>query len=294
MKKVLVVGSSGLLGSRIIEIGRNGYEMFGTYSKHNTMAENSYHLDSLVREQVFTVIKEMNPDFVIDTHAITNLDYCEIHKEEAWEVNVEGAKNIAEASESVGAKYVFLSTDNVFDGTKETYVEMDKTHPLNQYGKTKVAVEEMLENSGVDFVVIRTAVLYGIGGIGKPSFATWLISKLRNGEEVKVVTDQESNPTFVDSLAELVLSLCEKDEKGIFHVAGKDCLSRYEFSLQIAESFGFDKDMIVPVSSSELGQMAKRPKRVNLGIGKVKKATGMNILGIKEGIDMFRKQIVMQ
>ena len=84
MKKVLVVGSSGLLGSRIIEIGRGRYEMFGTYSKHKTMAENGYHLDSLAREQAFTIIKEVNPDFVIDTHAITNLDYCEIHKEEAW------------------------------------------------------------------------------------------------------------------------------------------------------------------------------------------------------------------
>lgn len=293
MKKILVIGSSGLLGSRIIEVGRDSYEMFGTYSKHKTDAESDYHLDSLNRKQTFAVMKEVNPDFVIDTHAITNLDYCEANPEEAWNVNVEGAKNIAEASENAGAKYVFLSTDNVFDGRKETYLETDKAHPLNQYGKTKVAAEEMLEASSIDFLVIRTAVLYGIGGIGKPSFATWLISKLENGEKVKAVTDQKNNPTFVDSLAASILKLCEKNERGIFHVSGKDCISRYEFSLQIAEAFGFGKEMVIPVSSSELGQIAKRPKAVNLGIGKVEKATGMNVLSIKEGISMFRKQIVI-
>ena len=293
MKRFLVIGSSGLLGSRIISIGRDRYEMFGTYSKHKTDAITDYHLDSLNRERVFAIVSKVSPDFVIDTHAITNLDYCETHIEEAWEVNFEGAKNIAEASESIGAKYVFLSTDNVFDGTQERYIETDKTHPLNQYGKTKVAVEKMLEDSDIDFLVIRTAVLYGIGGTGKPSFATWLISKLKDGEKVKVVTDQKNSPTFVDNLAESVLKLCEKDEKGIFHVAGKDCVSRYAFSLQIADAFGFDKGMIIPVSSSELDQIAKRPKAVNLEVDKVEKVTGINALSIKEGIGIFKKQFVV-
>lgn len=294
MKKLLVVGSSGLLGNRIIEIGRNRFETFGTYSKHKVGGDNSYRLDSVDRDAVFMLVGEISPDFVIDTHALTNVDYCETHNEEAWAVNVEGSRNIAEASEKINAKYVFLSSDNVFDGKKERYVETDKVNPLNYYGKTKAAVEEMLSSSDMDYLVIRTSVLYGVGGVGKASFATWLLSKLRNGEQVRVVTDQRNNPTFTDSLVEFMLRLCDTGKKGVFHVAGKNCVSRYEFSLKIADMFGLDRNLILPTTSSMLGQIAERPEAVDLSVEKAERISGLTVPDIGEGIGLFKRQFVIE
>ena len=294
MKKLLIIGNSGLLGNRVIEIGKSRFETFGTYSKHKMKGSNSHPLNSVDRNAVFMLIEEINPDFVIDTHALTNLDYCETHNEEAWAVNVEGSKNIAEASEKINAKYVFLSTDNVFDGKKEKYVETDEVNPLNYYGKAKVAVEKKLSALNMDYLVIRTSVLYGIGGRGKESFAAWLLSRLKNGEKTKIVTDQCNNPTFTDSHAEFILKLCEKNEKGIFHVTGKNCVSRYEFSLKIADAFGFDRNLILPITSLELGQIAKRPRIVNLSVEKAEKAAGLTIPELEEGIGMFKRQFVVK
>ncbi len=292
MERLLVIGGTGLLGSKILEVAQGRFEVFGTYNLHASERKNMWKLDVCNRERVFELISRIMPDFVIDTHGLVNIDHCEKNPAEAWMVNVDGAKNVAEACKEASCKYMFMSTDNVFDGKKGEYTEEDEPHALNYYAKTKLIMEKVLSALDVDYVVARSSVMYGTGGSGKASFPAWLIEKLRGGERVRIVTDQENNPTFTDNLAEFLLRLYERDERGVFHITGTDCISRYDFSVIIADVFGLEKELIVPVTSSELNQVGLRPGRVNMVNKKVENATGIRAFGIEEGLSIFKKQLI--
>jgi dTDP-4-dehydrorhamnose reductase len=292
VKKILIIGVSGLLGNKVYNLAKNDYQVFGTYNTHKPSMENVYQLDVTKRADVFKLIGNIKPDFIIDTHALHNVDYCELHPEEAWLVNVEGTKNVAEACKTFGCKYVFISTDYVFDGKKATpYTEKDKPNPLNYYAKTKLIAEEAIKILTTDYIIARTAVLFGVGGLGKEPFALWLVKKLKNGEEVKAVIDQYNNPTLVDNLAEMLLTLCEKDKVGLFHISGKTNLNRYEFSIKIAETFGLNKELIRPITTPELNQVAPRPRKVALDVSKVERATKLKALTIDEALNIFKQQV---
>jgi len=291
MDKVLIIGISGLLGGRALEIGKDKYKIYGTYCKHRIKGENFFELDVTKRENVFKLLENIKPDLVIDTHALHNVDYCETHPEEAWLVNVEGTRNVAEACKRLGCKMIFISTDYVFDGEKLKYSEKDKPKPLNYYAKTKLIAERVLDALDVNYIVARTAVLYGKGGMGKLNFVLWTIQKLKNKEKIRIVTDQHNNPTFADNLAEILFALYEKDARGIFHAVGKDCLSRYDFALRIAEIFDLDSKLIQPITTPELNQIALRPRRVDLSTEKVKRVTGIEPLGVKEGLEILKEQL---
>jgi len=292
MKKILIIGASGLLGNKLYQLASSEYQVYGTFNTHMPELKNIYQLDVTKREDVFKIIENIRPDYVIDTHALHNVDYCELHPEEAWLVNVEGTKNVAEACKIFGCKYVFISTDYVFDGKKVTpYTEKDKPNPLNYYAKTKLIAEEVIKILTSDYIIARTAVLFGVGGLGKEPFALWLIKKLRNGEEVKAVIDQYNNPTLVDSLAEILLTLCEKDKVGLFHISGRTNLNRYEFSVKIAEKFGLNKELIKPITTPELNQIAPRPRKVALDTSKVERATKIKTLDIDEALEIFKSQV---
>jgi len=292
MKRILIIGASGLLGSTLMKMGEKRYEMFGTYNTHKIEGNNFFQLDVTNREDTFNLIKNLKPDLVIDTHALHNVDYCELHPEEAWKINVEGTKNVSEACKVFSCKYVFISTDYVFDGLKTTpYSEKDKPRPVNYYGKTKLIAEHVIQTLLSDYLILRTAVLFGVGGLGKIPYAIWLIEKLKMGEEVRAVIDQYNNPTLVDNLSEIIFALFEKDKVGLFHVTGKTNLNRYEFSVMIAEKFGLDKNLIKPITTPELNQIAKRPFKVNLSTSKVEKATGLKTLTIEEALEVLKSKV---
>ena len=292
MKRLLVIGSSGLLGSKLMELGKEDYEMWGTYNVHMPKkASNILKLDATDRTAVFKLMEKVKPDCVIDTHSLTNLDYCETHTDEAWRVNVEGTRYIAGACKQLGSKLVFISTDDVFDGAKLKYTEKDKPHPLNYYAKTKLVAEYMLSALDMNHIIVRTSVLYGAGGSSKVSFAIWLIAKLKNNEHVRIVADQKNNPTLTDNLAEFLFRLYEKDETKIFHITGKDCVSRYDFANEIAKHFDLDSHLIIPVTSPELNQIAPRPGRVNMVTEKAERVTNLKTITIKEGLLLLKKQI---
>jgi dTDP-4-dehydrorhamnose reductase len=207
-------------------------------------------------------------------------------------VNVEGTKNIAEACKISGTKFMFISSDYVYDGTKATpYSEKDKAHPINYYGKTKLIAEKVIEAIDLDFVIARTAVLFGASkNYEKAPFPIWLIQQLKEGKEVKVVIDQYNNPTLADSLAEFLFSLYEKDRSGVFNISGKDNLSRYEFAKLIAGKFGMNENQIKPITTAELNQPAKRPQKVSLNVSKAEKAAKLSAMDIDEALDEFAKQ----
>jgi dTDP-4-dehydrorhamnose reductase len=295
MEKLLVIGSSGLLGQRIIELGKDDYEVTSTYNEHSIQDKNAVHLDVTKRESITNVMQKVKPDIIIDTHHLPSVDYCETHPDDAWRINVEGTRNIAEAAGSFSCKYVFISTDNVYDGEKTTqYSEKDKVHPINYYGKSKLMAERVIEALDNDFIIARSSVLFGPHDgsiVAKMPFPTWLIQELKHGRPVKAVIDQYNNPTHTDSLSEFIFELISKDRKGIFNVTGKENLNRYDFAIKIADAFGLNKNLIKPIISAELNQPAKRPKKLALDISKVERATGVKGLSVEESLKMLKASI---
>lgn len=295
MDRLLVVGSSGLLGQRLVDLAKNRYDVMGTYNKHPTEDTESVHLDLAKKDDITELMQRFKPDIVIDAHHLPDVDYCETHHDEAWRVNVEYTKNLAEAAGMHSCKYVFISSENVYDGKKTTqYCEKDKVHPINYYGKTKMMAEGVIDALDNDFLISRTGMLFGPHNgkiVGKLPFPTWLVQELENNREVKVVADQYSNPIHTDNLSEFIFSLIEKDKKGVFNITGKENINRYDFATRIAEEFGLDKSLIRQVTSTELNQIAPRPKKLDLDISKVERATGLHGLRVEESIRMLKASL---
>ena len=300
--RLLVIGGSGLLGYKVAKMASNEHETFLTYNYRSIQVEGctALKLDKCDRKAVFELLEKINPDVVIDTAALHNVDYCETHPEEAWKVNVEGTRNVAEACKKVGAKIIFISTDYVFDGTKGYYTEEDAPNPLSYYAKTKLEAEKIIQSLDVNYIIARPSVIYGwnpneVSGLKSSSgksvnFVVWALQKLEKGEEIKAATDQYSSPTLADNLAEALLVMASSEKQGIYHTAGKDCLNRYEFTLKIAEVFGLDKSLIKPVTSEIFKQVAKRPKKCCLDVSKAEKDFGIRFLTVEEGLKLMKNQ----
>ena len=300
--RVLVVGGGGQLGTKIIEEGKGRFELYATYQTRKPPLDSPaiFQVDKTSREGLLAVFRKAKPDVAVDTAALHNVDYCETHKDEAWEVNVQGTRNVAEACQNQGARMIFISTDYVFDGKRGTYVEDDQPNPINYYGLSKLEAEKMVAQVCRTHVIARPSVIYSYtsssqraSSSGKPlNFAMWLTQKLACHESVKVVTDQYSSPTLADNLAEAVLRLAESDRTGIFHTAGCTRLSRFEFALEIARKLGFDEKLVTPIETSQLKQVAKRPMDSSLNAGKVKKQLGIEMWKIEDALEWFREQFL--
>jgi dTDP-4-dehydrorhamnose reductase len=171
------------------------------------------------------------------------------------------------------------------------YDENAIPNPINYYGRTKLASENEIKIGGIRFAILRTNVLYGVGKNVKSNFALWLYNKLSSGEKIKVVTDQIGNPTYVDDLAFAILKVVEFDKEGIYNVGGKDFVSRYDFALKLAEIFSFDHELIIPVKTSELNQVAPRPLKSGLITLKAEAELGLKPYGVEDGIRQFKFEL---
>ncbi len=301
LRKLLIIGGSGLLGFKCVEAAKD-FEVFATYNAREIESEHGefYRLDKTNRDGVFSLMKKIKPDAVIDTAALHDVNYCETHRDEAHKVNVEGTRNVAEACRKIGAKMIFVSTDYVFDGKKGYYTEEDKPNPLSYYAVTKLEGERAVAAAGTDYAVARTSVIYGwnpgeLKGLKSSSgksvnFVIWALGKLQNGEEISIVTDQYSSPTLADNLAEALLALAKTDKTGIYHTAGKGCINRFDFTKKIAKIFELDERLIKPVTTDMFKQVAKRPMRCCLDVSKAERDLKIKFLTPEEGLKKMKKQ----
>jgi dTDP-4-dehydrorhamnose reductase len=261
--RIFITGGSGLLGSKIAEIAlEKGYNLYTGYC-HNKPEFGMPLKFDLAKDTDLEVVYKIKPEVIIHTAALTNVDECEANKELAYKINVEGTKRLLEIANELGALLVYVSTDYVFSGNKGSYIEEDEQNPIDYYGYTKLMGEKHCN------CIARPCVIYGAKpASGKVNFALWIINKLRNGEEVKIVTDQYITPTLNTSLAKMLLEISERQLKGIFHTSGVTRVSRYEFALRIADKFELDKDLIVPSRMEAMNWIAKRPKDSSLDTSK--------------------------
>jgi len=286
---MLVTGASGLLGNKIVEHAKNDYKLVPIY-KTTPLHSNSLKLDITDAVEVSNLFSRFKPTVVIHTASETNVDKCETEKVHAWKVNVEGARNIADACQKVNAKLVAISTDYVFDGEKGLYTEEDTPNPINYYGVTKLEGEKQVINYCKNYAILRTSVLYGWHP-WKQNFATWVINKLRQQQEINIVEDHYNTPTLADNLAEMALEVAEKDLQGLYHASGNERISRYEFAKKIAETFGLNSDLIKPVKMSQMAAWtAKRPRDSSLDTGKIRKQLKTKPLNITEGLNKMREE----
>ncbi len=299
LTKVLIIGANGFLGSNIFNLinkeeNPHNFLLTGLDLKNTNLGSRHsfYQGDITNQDDIEKKIKKISPDVVLLTAAMTDVDQCEVNKELATKINTEGPRNVLKACKKIDAKLVFISTDFVFDGSKTTggYKEEDIPNPLCHYAKTKYDAEQLITRSEIDYLICRTAVLYGWDKI-KLNFITWVIYKLQKGEKIKVVTTQKNSPTFVRNLAEILLKLIEKRAFGIYHTAGNDILSRYEMAVECAKTFDLYQNLIAPIDSFE--QKAIRPLNAGLSIRKLQKFLGseVKIFTLKDGLSWMKSII---
>ncbi len=294
MKKVLVIGANGFLGTNLFEFrnseflsNQNLQLVAGDLDNSNLPSDIPFYtIDITDYEQSEKNIIKISPDIIVLTAAMTNVDQCEVDRKLASKINVIGPRNIVKACIKTNSKLVFLSTDFVFDGEKKRgsyYKETNIPNPLSYYAKTKYKAELIIFNSGIEFLICRTSVLYGWNEI-KLNFITWVLNNLKQNNQISIITNQINSPTQVTNLAQIILKLIEKNAKGIYNTAGSCAVSRYEIALKCAEVFGYNKNLIIPIDSFE--QKAIRPKNVGLDINKLNKLIGneLKIFNLEEGL----------
>ncbi len=295
--RVLITGCHGLLGQKVLKVflRSTSAEILATAKEPRTFLDlkgfDYTMLDITNRSDVKNLVVYFHPDVIVNTAAYTNVDGCELNRELAWRVNVEGVRNLVHSARRVDAKLIHISTDYIFDGKNGPYDENAVPNPINYYGRTKLASENEIKIGGIRFAILRTNVLYGVGRNVKNNFALWLYNKLSSGERIKVVTDQIGNPTYVDDLAFAILKVVEFDKEGIYNVGGRDLVSRYDFALKLAEIFGFDPELIIPVRTSELNQVAPRPLKSGLITLKSEAELGLKPYGVEDGIRQFKFEL---
>jgi dTDP-4-dehydrorhamnose reductase len=289
-RRLLVTGASGLLGNKIVELTKNDYTVIPIH-KTKPLHPNSLKLDIADTAEVLNLLGEIKPDMVIHTASETNVDKCEIEKEQAWKVNADGTRNIAKACQKVHSKLVYISTDYVFDGEKGLYNEEDKPNPVNYYGLTKLEGEKQVIEYCKNYAILRTSVLYGWHP-WKQNFATWIITKLKQQQEITVVEDHYNTPTLADNLAEMSVEVAKKDLRGLYHASGSERISRYEFAKQIAKTYNLNADLIKPVKMRQLtAWIAKRPRDSSLNTSKIQKQLKTKPLNITEGLNKMKEEM---
>ena len=295
MDKVLITGANGLLGQKLCRDFSASHEVVACDLHPQSFAPLSSvtyrSLDVTNQPETCLHIQNTNPQVIINVAAYTDVDGCEIHKREAWMINVGAVENLARICRERKIKLVQLSTDYVFDGENGPYSEEDHPQPVSFYGETKLESEKQVTQNGIDYLIVRTNVLYGSGYNVRQNFLLWLLEKLSRGEKIKIITDQFNNPTLADNLSWCMLEMVEKNLSGIYHVGGAEYLSRYDFAVKAALKFDFDPALISPTQTEFLEQKAARPHWGGLKTDKARKILRTKLLDVEEGLEQVKRGI---
>ncbi len=293
-KRILVVGSNGMLGQRTIRFfsRQNNFEILGcSIEEHPVTNDYDYVCCDLTkRENVKKIIYDFYPDFIVNAAAYTNVDLSEVEREIAWKVNVKGVEYLAETARVLDSHLIHISSDYIFDGTSGPYSENAKPNPLGYYGRTKLASENALKISGAVYTIIRTNVLFGIAD-SRPDFVRWVINSLKDNKPIRIVTDQFNNPTFIDDLVQAVSKIIEFEKDGVYHIGGRDFLSRFEFAEKVADYFNLRKNLIQPIETEELNQRARRPLKSGLITLKAETEIGYKPHTITESLMLMKREL---
>jgi dTDP-4-dehydrorhamnose reductase len=245
--RVAIFGATGMLGKALLR----------QWTEDDITGIGSAQADIRHPEQVQTAIEHSKPDWSVLAAAYTDVDGCEINPTLASSVNTHGAVNVANAAARAGSKLLFVSTDYVFDGTKNfPYETTDARNPINAYGKSKAEAEEKLGEILPDCCIVRTSWLFGPGG---KCFPDTILNVAANRKEIEVVNDQRGCPTYTMDLADAIIQLCRSSAKGIVHATNTGDCTWYDFAREILRQAELSTD-VKPTTSDKYVRPAERPK----------------------------------
>jgi dTDP-4-dehydrorhamnose reductase len=265
----LLIGAGGLVGRHVREAlgSRNVVSTF-----HRQVDGDGLVLDITNADDVQRTIRAQGPDVIVLAAAEPWVERCEREPEATRRVNVDAARAIADEAHTLGALLVVFSSEYVFDGTAGTYAEGDERHPINEYGRQKVGLEDLALATG-RALVCRTSAVFGYEPRRK-NFVYQLVDQLRENRPFDVPADQLVTPTYAPSLASAVVELIEAGATGVVHIAGPLVVNRADFSRMVANTFGVPSSLLRPRPTSELGLAAPRPLRCGLKVELVQKRLG--------------------
>lgn len=247
-----------------------------------------FRLDLTDRAATDQVLGRVKPDWVLHCAALTDVDYCETHKEDAFRINATLPESLSQCAAKHGARFMHVSTDAVFDGTKGWYTEQDPTSPLNTYARSKLLGEEAVLKTETN-VAIRTT-MFGWNIQPKLSLAEWILRELRSGRKINGFNDIIFTPLLTTVCAQLMLDLMVLGARGLYHLAGSEACSKYQFARAIAREFHLDAPLIALSESSALSSRAVRPRNTSLNTHKAVTKLNRQMPGLQEQLEQFRRE----
>lgn len=290
---ILVTGANGLLGQHLISrlLKKGEHKVFATGRGSARLpfdpAGSLQYADLDIRDGVAVnaFFSDHRPELVIHTAAITMVDECETDPIGCWNTNVTATRFLIGAAEIIGARFIYVSTDFVFDGLNGPYSESDTPSPVNYYGSTKLAAEKAVTESGLQWCIVRTVLVFGnILAGNRSNIISWVKENLERGQKIRVVSDQYRTPTYVDDLATGILLAAEKKAVGLYHISGEEMLSPYDMAMATATWLGLDATLIEKVDAAIFTQPAKRPAKTGFIIQKAKVELGYHPVSFSEAL----------
>jgi len=298
MNKILVTGSNGLLGQKIIDLALadTTIELIATSRGENRHPiKNGYRyvdVDILDKQRLQETIAEYRPNVLINTAAMTNVDACEHDPEGCQKLNVEAVTSLVELCESYSIHLIHLSTDFIFDGKEGPYAEDAEPNPLSLYGRSKWDAEKIIQQSTCKWAILRTILVYGVvADMSRSNIVLWAKGALEKGLPLNVVNDQWRMPTLAEDLAQACLLAAARKAEGIFHISGEDWFAIHELVAAVADFWGLDKSQIREISSSTLSQAAPRPARTGFILDKARRVLGYQPRSFREGLELVDQQL---
>lgn len=296
MKKVIITGSNGLLGQSLLKLllkERTKYEVFGfSRGVNRSDREDFTYCDMDITKEVLLKdeIDKIQPDFIINTAAMTQVDACETQKEACYLLNVTVVKWLTEICELRNIHLVQISSDFIFDGKKGHYKETDMPNPISYYGRSKLNAEAVIKTSAVQSTILRTSLVYGkVPHMTRSNIVLWVKKMLEEKNEVTIVSDQFRAPTYVIDLALACKISIDSEVAGVFNICSNKILSIYEIAQQVAQVFELDENLIKPISTAVLNQTAFRPPKTGFDLTKTNNELQFYPKSFKEDLLKFKE-----
>jgi len=287
--KLFVTGISGLLGLNIGMELRSRFQVAGIYHTHPIAVDDiaAEPLDATLPGRLDQLLEDVRPDVIIHTAGLTNVEECEANPDLACRLNVNMSENVARTAARLEIKLVHLSSDHLFDGERPNRSETEMPVPVNVYARTKWRAEQVVAQACPGALIIRTN-FFGWGTSIRTSFTDWILRALEDSRSLSMFTNVFFTPILMNDLIDLILQLVRREASGIYHVAGGDRLSKYDFALMVAEVFGCPADQISAASVSSFPFKAKRPRDMSLSCRRTEELLGISMPRVSEGLLRLR------
>lgn len=284
-RRWLIVGGSGMLGHSLCRsLIDAGIETWATANSNSTAQDkNVIPLDLAQSSDVREIVRQSDPDVIVYVAGLTDVDRCEANEALAERLHAGAALEFAGGALS-HQKFVYISTDHLWDGTKENVSEEEPLHPLNAYARTKALGEKLVSEANPDALILRTN-FFGTGLAWRKSLSDWMLERLRTGQTLNAFTDAFFTPIAMPLLSRTILAAVGLDLSGIYHCCGAERISKFEFAHRLAEHYGLDRGLISPAELSKAPLKAPRPLDMSLSTEKLSDALGHALPSLRDSLN---------